>query len=258
MKQILKLGTTLLLALGLAACGGSDSDPGSDTGADSGTDANTQAAAETALSDEARFDSDMSKQGCELLPPALVADTFDVPADTLNQMKIMGCRYHWSNDDTTLEAAISMIRAYDSEADAAEWFANATRNRTAEEMQAEMDKVAERMNQTGELDTDAKKTAAQNMMKAVGSKAVSFEDVPGVGDEARVHDEGTVYVRVDNLTFMVSAYHGPTAPPPDLEGADLQEMARIAKESAAKWAAETAPQRKADSARLAGAIVDSL
>lgn len=246
MKHILKPGITLLIALVLAACG------------DSASDGSTQAAADTALSDEARFDDDMSKRGCELLTPAMVADTFDVPVDTLNQMKIMGCRYNWSNDEMTLDAAISMIRAHNSEAGAAEWFTSATRSRTAEEMQAEIDKVAERMNQTGELDTDAKKSAAQGIMQAVGSKAVTFEDVSGVGEEARVHDEGTVYVRVDNLTFMVSAYYGPTAPPPDFEGANLQQMAEIGKAHAAKWAAETAPQRKADSARLAGAIVDSL
>jgi hypothetical protein len=254
MKHILKPVIAVLMALALAACG----DTGKDGDNNSGVDATEQAPAAAPLSDEARFDGDMSRQGCELLTPDMVADTFDVPADELKQMKVMGCRYNRDNDRETLEAAISMIRAHKSEAGAAQWFGNATRSRTAEEMKAEMDKVAERMNQSAALDTDAKKTAAQGVMDAVGSKAVTFEDVPGVGDEARVHDEGTVYVRVDNLTFMVSAYHGPKPPPPDLEGVDLQQMANVAMESAAAWAAETAPQRKSDSARLAGAIVESL
>lgn len=246
MNHFQNLAIVVSLVLAVAACG------------DSGGDANTQATAEAALSDEARFDSDMSKRGCELLTPGLVADTFDVPADALRQMKIMGCRYSWGDDATTLEAAISMIRAYDSEAGAASWFSTATRNRTAEEMQSEMDKIAGRVDESEQLDTDLKKSTANDLLNMVDGKAVTFEDVAGVGDEARVSDEGTVYVRVDNLTFMVTAYKGPTAPPPDFQGADMQQMVEIGKKHAAQWAIETAPQRKADGIRLAGAIVDAL
>lgn len=170
----------------------------------------------------------------------------------------MGCRYSWEDDEQTLDAGISMIRAYDREAGAASWFATATRNRTAEEMQAEMDQIAGRLEESEQLDTESKKSTAKSLLNMVDTKAVTFEDVAGVGDEARVSDDGTVYVRVDNLTFMVTAYKDPTAPPPDFQGADLQQMAKIAKENAAQWAIETAPQRKADGIRLAGAIVDSL
>jgi hypothetical protein len=108
------------------------------------------------------------------------------------------------------------------------------------------------------LDTEPKKSAATSLLKMAGSKAVTFEDVADVGDEARVSDDGTVYVRVDNLTFMISAYKGPTAPPLDLQGVDLQQMAAISKAHASQWATETAPQRKADGIRLAGAIVAAL
>lgn len=247
MRHSPKLIILLLLLLGLVAC------------QDSGSDNDVQAAADSAPSSIARFDSAMSKRGCELLSAELVAATFAVPADALRQFKVMGCRYSWDGgDEETLEAGISMLRVYDSEARAAEWFANATRSRTAEEMKAEMDKVAGRLDESEQLDTELKKSTAKNLLNMVDIKAVTFEDVAGVGDEARVSDEGTVYVRVDNLTFMVSAYKGPTAPPPDFQGADLQQMAAIAKENAAQWAIETAPQRKTDGIRLAGAIVDAL
>jgi hypothetical protein len=43
-----------------------------------------------------------------------------------------------------------------------------------------------------------------------------------------------------------------------LQGASLEQMAAIAKENAAQWAIESAPQRKTDGIRLAGAIVDAL
>lgn len=250
MKHSPKVNILLLLVLGLglglAAC----QDPGSD--------GDVQAAADSALSDSARFDTDMRKKGCELLSAELVAATFDVPADALTQFKIMGCQYSWDGDEETLEASISMLQAHDREAGAASWFATATRNRTAEEMQAEMDQVAGQLDESEQLDTELKKSTANDLLKTVGSKAVTFEDVAGVGDEARVSDDGTVYVRVDNLTFMVSAYKGPAAPPPDFQGADLQQMATIGKEHAAQWAIETAPQRKADGIRLAGAIVAAL
>lgn len=246
MKHFPELIVLTGLLLGLAAC------------QDSGSNDDPQTASDPAQSSVARFDREVSKQGCELLSAERVAATFAVPADALRQYKVMGCRYSWEGDEQTLDAGISMIRAYDSEAGAASWFASATRSRTAEEMQAEMDQVAERLEESEQLDTESKKAAAKGLLNMVDTKAVTFEDVAGVGDEARVSDDGTVYVRVDNLTFMVSAYKGPAAPPPDFQGADLQQMAAIAKENAAQWAIETAPQRKADGVRLAGAIVEGL
>jgi hypothetical protein len=246
MKDFLKRITLMLVVLGLAAC------------QDSGSDDNVQAASGSAPSTAARFDREMSKRGCELLSAELVAATFDVSADALRQFKVMGCRYSWEDDEQTLEAGLSMLQVSASEAGAAEWFATATRSRSAEEMKAEMDKVAGQLDESEQLDTDLKKSTAKSVLQAVDTKAVSFEDVADVGDEARVSDEGTVYVRVDNLTFMVSAYKGAKAPPPDFQGADLKQMAVIAQEHADRWALETASQRKADGIRLAGAIVDKL
>ncbi len=245
MKHYLQLIFLILLVPGFVACndsGGEDS----------------QTASQKPRSAAALFDSDMSKRGCEILTADLVSATFDVPADALRQMKIMGCRYDWSDDGQTLGSGITMLRAHKSEAGAAEWFANATRNRTAKEMQQEMDEISGRLDESEQLDTDLKKSTAKNLLSMVDSEAVSFEDVEGVGDDARVNDGGTVYVRVGNLTFMVSAYKGPKEPKPDMQGVDLNQMVAIAKESAAKWAIETAPQRKKDGIRLARAIVDNL
>lgn len=232
----------IFLVLGLAACG------------DSG---NGDAESASALSDEARFDGDIRKNGCMLLTAKLVSAVFDVPADKLRQMKIMGCRYDWGHEKEVVEAGISVILAHKSEESAARWFGNATKSRTAEEMKAEMDKVTKRIDAKAKLDTKAK-SMAKGILGAVGSKAVNFEDIAGVGEEARVNDEGNVYVRVDNLTFIVSAYKGAKAPPPDLKGIDLKQMAVVAKESAYQWASETVPQRKKDGTRLARAIVAGL
>jgi len=245
MKFHLQLIILTLLVPGLAACH------------DSGEDDN-QNASQASQSTAALFDRDMSKRGCEILTADLVSATFDVPADALKQMKIMGCRYEWSNDEQTLTAGITMLRAYKSEAAAAGWFANATRNRTAKEMQQEMDKISGQLDESEQLDTELKKSTAKNLLAMVENKAVNFEDVEGIGDEARVRDSGTVYVRVDNLTFMVTAYKGSKMPKPDMQGVDLKQLVAITKENAARWAIETAPQRKNDGIRLARVIVDNL
>lgn len=245
MSHLLQLIILILLLPVLAAC----QDPGGD---------DIQAGSDSTMATAALFDKEMSKAGCELLSAEVMGATFDVPADGLTQYKIMGCRYSWDNDTETLEGGISMIRVYESEAAAASWYANATRNKTAEEMQAEMEKISRRLEQSEELDTDLKKSAAKSVLASVGSKAEHFEDVPDVGDEARVNDDGTVFVRVGNLTFMASAYKGPKAPPIDLQGVDLNQMVKVANEHAAQWAIHTAPQRKVDGARLAQAIVGEL
>jgi len=232
--------TTLVLVFVLTGCGADEQGVAGTTGSPTST--------------VLQFDREMSKKGCEILTAELVGATFDVPANALQQMKIMGCRYSWDNDEETLEAGISMLRVYDNEAAAASWFANATRSKTAEEMKADMEKISEQMDKSEQLDTELKKSTAKNMMSMIGTNAINFEDVANIGDEARMNDDGTVYVRVGNLTFMVSAYKGPKAPPPEIQGADLQQMMEIAKEHSAKWAIETAPQRRADGVLLARAI----
>jgi hypothetical protein len=219
---------------------------------------NSAAASSAAPSSGSLFDDDMKNKSCEMLSAELVASTFNVPADALQQWKIAGCRYGWEDDEQTLEAALSMIRVYDTEEAAASWFANATRNKTAEEMKAEMEKISARMDKSEQLDTELKKSAAKSMLAMIGTKAISFEDVAGIGDEARANDEGNIYVRVGNLTFVVSAYKGAQEPPMDMQGVDLNNMAKVAKETADLWAVETAPQRKLDGTRLARAIVGEL
>lgn len=249
MSHVLKLSIPVFLLLGLAAC------------QDSGTEdaiALSDSVSPAVSSSVALFDKEMDKKGCELLTAEMVSKTFDVPADSLRQMKIMGCRYDWNNETETVETGISMIQVHKTEASAKSWFETATRNKTAEEMAAEMKQVSEQMDQSEQLDSDLKKSTAKGLLALVDSDAVQFEDVAGVGNEARVSGDGTVYVRQNNLTFMVSAYKGPVAPPMDMQGVDLKQMVNLAKEHSKQWATQTAPQRKKDGALLARAIVDGL
>lgn len=249
MSPSIKLMTITCLLLGLAACQDSSSDQ-------------APTARDSSLSGDsaARFDHDMAKRGCELLTAELVGSTFDIPVDSLTQRKILGCRYDWQDQTNTLEAAISMIRVHDTEAAAVEWFTNATSDRTAEEMAAQLAKVSKRLDERPELDTTAKKSMAKKLLATIGTQGVTFENVAGVGEAARLSEEGTLYVRVDNLTFMVSAYHGTIAPRPDMSslGTDTQQMAVRAREAQALWITQTSPQRKTDATRLAKGIVADL
>src|SRR5690606_14674791 len=66
----------------------------------------------------AQFDKGMSKKSCEILTPALVAQTFSVPEAELKQLKIMGCIYTWKKEEgetkTMLEATLTLMRVHDS------------------------------------------------------------------------------------------------------------------------------------------------
>ncbi|NND01127.1 MAG: hypothetical protein HKN85_13180, partial [Gammaproteobacteria bacterium] len=156
MPLSLQMIILILLLPGLTAC------------QDSGSE-NAGSAAKPSSSSVALFDKEMRKKGCELLSAELVSQTFDVPADVLKQTKIMGCRYDWKDDQQTVQSGISMIRVYENQAAAAEWFATATRNKTAEEMQAEMDQISRQMDQSEELNTELKKSAAKSLLAMVDS-----------------------------------------------------------------------------------------
>ena len=73
-----------------------------------------------------------------------------------------------------------------------------------------------------------------------------------------MNDDGNIYVRIDNLTFSVSAYHGPKKPKPNLPIGNVKAMMEAAKKSAAEWQEKTAPQRKKDSIKLAKAVVANI
>lgn len=87
------------------------------------------------------FTEGMAKKGCELLPPSVVASTFDVPEDELEQMKMIVCIYDWKSGDEVLEANLTLAKARDSVYDAERWFENSTASKTKEELEAEMERV---------------------------------------------------------------------------------------------------------------------
>ena len=202
-----------------------------------------------------------------MLPPAMVAEVLSVPEGELKQMKIMGCNYTWESADEkqTADASIMSIWIKKDAAAARQWFENATKTQTAEEIKAAMAKVKAKAKESKEVDTKVKEKTVDQIGDAVTgmlAQGVTYEDVAGVGDAARVEkNEGALTVLVGNMVFNVRAYKGPPAPPPDMsaiKSGDMKQIMKASKEASAKWMAETRDERQKLGTALAKAIVAKL
>jgi hypothetical protein len=266
----------LVLALVSAVACNSQKDSPQGNDSTSGAGSADQAAAKVddkiakevdkALSDEARFGKDMRKKACELLSPKMVADTFGVPEGELEQRKIMGCIYTWKGGGEIVEARITMLRAHKSEKMAATWFGNATKSLTKEEMAAQMQMVKKRVKERKEVDTKLKKDTADKLADVASDMmpdgGVSYEDLAGVGDQARVNtNDGSVWVRVANLTFHVVGFKGKDMEQPKYTAADMKNIKKVtamAKKAQQEWLKATIDQRRGDGTKLAKLIVGKL
>lgn len=214
------------------------------------------------------FPKDQHKKACEMLTADMVATQFGVEASALQQMKIAGCSYNWQKDDRSelVDASVMMIFTDDDAEKARRRFENLTRSMTAEEIRKELESVKAAAKDHEKIDTAAKAeqvdAVAGMMGDLVPDGGQQFEDVPGVGDAARVNlHDGTLYVLVGNMTFNVRAFKG--KPAPDLPTAvitstDIKKLTAAAKENDAKWMADTREERRAMAIELAKAIVAKL
>ncbi len=249
MKRTLSLLLFIPVCFGLAACGGSQS-----------TSAGTKevdVASSSTSSGAGRF-SQFNGKGCDVLTAEMVGAIFDMPADNFKQTKVLGCIYTWKNETDQANGRISMLQVHKNTAQAVAWFERSTADRSVEQVQAELDKVSNRLEESDRLETGVQKSAAKAMMGAIGAEAVKFEEVSGVGDEARSSGDGSIYVRVDNLTFVASGYKGANEPDINFSGMAVQEILKASKEHSKAWAAQTLDQRTKQGVQIASAIVAKL
>lgn len=267
----MKYGWMILVcaSLAMAACdkkeGGDDpaaTSEGADTSAKDGKEgaATDPKEAMEEVAEAAKFDKEMRKKACEILTAEMVAEVLEVNAADLKQMKIMGCSYNWSEDGQTVEARFGSIRVHDDTARAKKWFANATKGMTAKEVEEAMAKVAERAKKDERIDTEEKKAAVGSIAKSAGKMgAITFEDVDGVGDEARLNTgDGDLWVRKGNMTFTVAAYKGKELQAPPMKGGDMKGFAAKMRELDKAHKKETMPQRKDAATKLTKAILAKL
>jgi hypothetical protein len=89
----------------------------------------------------------------------------------------------------------------------------------------------------------------------------SFEDVKGIGDEARESTaDGELWVRVGNMTFITRAYRGDKMPTPKIEMKAGDTKAYMKKMMAAnrEWTKKTLPERQKATRKLTRAIIEKL
>ena len=208
-------------------------------------------------------DKEFRKKACDFLTPEMVSGAFDVPAKELKQTKIMGCIYSWNKDDQTLNAQLMLIMVHKSLDRAKLWFKNSTANKTKAQLDQEMEKVKAEVQKRKELDTNLKKKTAGNITDlakmGMPKEGVSYEDVSGVGDEARISNtDGMLNVRLGNVTFKLSAYRGPAKPKMKIDPKNIKGMPKVAMALQSKWIKDTLEQRKAAAKKLAPAVVKAI
>src|SRR3546814_72425 len=168
------------------------------------------------------------------------------------------CVYSGENDDETerLDVKVKVSDVDENAEGAASNFRSVTRGMSGADVDRAMAGVKEKAASEGELDTAGKQKAADAIVGSTsGSAGIQFEDVEGVGDEARFAltvGAGDLHVRAGNLYFVASAYAGPGMQMPEkLTGASI-----IAADK--QWRRDTVPQRKDAATKLAKAVVQSL
>lgn len=205
-------------------------------------------------------DKAFRKRACEFLTADMVSEQFEVPAADLKQMQIAGCIYTWDDDDEMVDAKVMMPRVHKSEDRAKLWFTNATKSLTKEELDAQLEMVKGKLDDEKMLKRDIEKKTAKSITDIAKmsnpEEGVTYEDVPGIGDEARISSsDGTLWVRLGNFTMQVSAYKGGKQPKPELDPRNTKAFVKATLEAQKKWLADTYEQRKAAVTVLAPKVV---
>lgn len=244
-----RFALALLPALLLAACSGSEAPAPAD-------DTRPVAPAPGAVAGSTEVEAAVEDAPCTLLTPEIVAAVFDVPVSGLERAHSMSskCAYSWEGGERTLQASLDVSGVYEDAESAARRFRSATRGMSSEALDDAMQDVAAKARE--ELHGAGAKRAADAVAGTPGSAdGIVFEDVRGVGDEARMAQTvgaGDLHVRAGNLNFVVAAYSGPAMPSPD----SFDPGAIMAASNA--WRTQTLPERERAATELARAVVASL
>lgn len=234
----------LLPALMLAGCGGSNSDSSA-----TATPAGDNAAA-APVTDSAQVDAALEESPCDLASTDMVASLFDVPAAEIESSASMSwCDYTWEGDGKILEVQVNVNGVFEDAESASSSFRSTTRGMSGADLDKAMTSIK---NEVASKTADNGKAVDAIMGDTSDSPGIVFEDVEGVGDEARLAltvGAGDLYVRAGNLNFTVAAYSGTPMPRPD--GMGIMEAIK-------SWQKDTMPQRKEAAIKLSKAIIETL
>lgn len=229
----LKVAVLPFVLLAMAAC---DSDAGSGT--------------ETAkASSGAKVAVTVQDDPCSLLTPQTVSKTFSVPVDDISQMTVSTtCGYDWETKSDRMDVMFNVSKADKDAAKVGEFFKLATRNMSQQEVADAYQKIS------AEAAARGQKTDTTERVVAAGSaRDIRFEDVAGLGDQARFDlRTGRMHVLYGNLYFDVAAYHGPKMPTP--AAFDMETIGKASE----TWTQETMAERKAAAETIARAVIAGL
>lgn len=168
----------------------------------------------------AQFDLALQDAPCRIMPPELIAQTFDLPAAELDQMVVASlCSTGWSGDNAQLNADL-VIQVHATVASAHSAFAAAT--------------------------------AEQKSRDPAAAQATAFQDVPELGDAARYDvATGALTVRSSNMILEFKVFYGV---PPEADDTTPQEFVDVQE----RWLHATAHTRAEQAQQLAHAVLQAL
>ncbi len=212
----------LCAAVGCDAKGEADTKSGTKDAAETPSDGDAADAATSDSKPAALLDESLETKPCDVLTDEMVAGVLGVDKAALTKSSYMKSHCAYATEDD-LEISINFIRVAENIDDATKRFDNAYKGMSPEEVKkamaaidAELDKKAAKDKAEGAADpVDAKK--AEPVADAMGgafAAGFTYEDVPGVGDAARLGVtkrtvagmtlyDNEINVRVRNLSFQL-------------------------------------------------------
>ena len=237
MRATTVLTFSVLLTLGVFGCDKAEGEgkAGSDDAktADGEAKAGDAEAAEAGAAGGALFGEDMKTKPCEMLTAKMAAEVLGADAGSLTQSSVMKdmCSYATSGEEDS-SVTISFITVKDDIAEATTFFDNAYKGMSGEEVAEAMKQLETATKEKLAEDAkagDAKAASAQDKVEPVTGAlggafkdGFSYEDVPGVGDAARLaltkreiagrtFQDNDIHVRVRNMYFNLSIEKGDPA-----------------------------------------------
>lgn len=207
-----------------------------------------------AMGSRAMFDAALEDKPCEIVTGQMVATALDVPEDSLEQSHVMAsrCAYEMEGDGKNLNVEVA-VDTFDTDEDAAEYFRNATRSMSADEVAGAMKAITKGGDDSDKPDVDVTKNVTNSITSALAQNGIQFEDVDGIADQARFElGDGTLHLQKGNLRIRLRAFFGPAMPIPD----EITSESMI--KAVSDWQNDTMTERRQQALALAKLVLAGL
>lgn len=197
------------------------------------------------------YDTSLAEKPCNIVTAKMVADTFKVPVEQLEQSDsiIPLCFYEMEENGKIVDVTLS-ITAFESDNAAAESFREATQSMTATQMAQSLEELGI------DLDEADDQPIGGITMPDMQPSGVQFESIQNLAKQARFQtNKGVLHLLEGNLYMILHAYYGKEMPIPN--NFSVTDYADLEKATSA-WTAETIDVRKEQTVALAKAALKAL